>query len=601
MWWSIRKKLIFFLIAATVIPFGLANALTYYHTTEALTRKFVATGHVVIENGKADIASYLSDFSYIPTSLYFYRPLMNVFRDGVSSNMTNNQEEINRILGYLYNSRPEIEQMHLYIHNGKDSYTNYHSTLSARGYYENVLEHPYYRELSERSDFTIIEPTHEIYSYNNLSIIPNSQKNPVLSFHNVIRDIPSDRVLAFLSLDIELSRVKTILDRLYDPATEDFYLINEKGVVVYSSDEALIGTTNHQDWFTELKKGPEESQSLEWKDRDFSGVIVYDQFSEPHKDWYIVKRIPYHVLYQSARETALMNILIGMVSLVFVAFATMWVSYKFTAPINVLIANMKNVEKGEFRADFDSLGNDEFGLLGRHFKMMIAKINHLIEREYKLEIEKKSTQLSVLQSQINPHFLYNALQSIGTLALKHQAAPVYSLLTSLAKMMRYSINMQEDYVTLASEVQHAKAYLSLQKQRFDDRFDYDLRIEPEAEAIQVPKMILQPIVENCFKHGFDQWEGKAFIGIEACKRKDRLCITIKDNGIGIAQEEAARIQEGLFNDIAPKEGSVGLKNIYDRLQIYYPHEARMLIRTSEGKGFEVTMEFPLIPPRRLET
>lgn len=597
MGWSIRKKLIVFLMMAIIIPFGSAIAITYYQTTDSLNKRFVSTNRELIENGKDDITNYLQDFEYMATTVYRYTPFMNVLRDGVSSDLTNNQEEVNRILIYLFNTRPEIEQMHLYINEGKDSYTNYHSALSGRGKYENVYENPYYLQLSQSNDFTVIEPPHEIYSYNNLSLIPESQKKKVLSFHNIIRDIPADTPLAFLSIDINLSQLSAVADRLYTKEAEDFYLMNEDGVVVYSSEEKLIGTINKQEWFQQLKQAPgTTSRSLEWEDASFSGVIVYDEFSESLKDWYIVKRIPYDLLYQSARETAFTNILIGLFSLVIVVFATMAVSFKFTAPIKVLIANMKKVEKGEFQADFDSLGNDEFGMLGRHFKLMVATINDLIQREYKLEIENKSSQLRVLQSQVNPHFLYNALQSIGTLALKHKAAQVYSLLTSLSKIMRYSMNMKEDIVPFKDEIQHVKSYLTLQKQRFAERFEYELSIPGEVETVRVPKMILQPIVENCFKHGFDQLEEEAFIQIEACLQKEEtLIVTVKDNGTGVTEAKAKTIQQDLIEQI-PIDGmqgeSIGLKNIYDRLQIYYYNQAKMTIKSVENGGFTVIIEIP---------
>lgn len=586
-------------MAVTVLPSSFAIAITYFHTTRSLNDQVVSSNQEIIENGKEDITTYLEDFSYIQTALYRYTPLMNVLRDGVSNDLINNQEEINRILIYLFNTRAEIEQMHLYIHEGKDSYTNYHSALSGRGTYENVLEHPYYRKLSElqSNENTVIEPPHRIYSYNDLSVIPESQKKNVLSFHNIIRDVPYEDPLAFLSVDINLSQIESIAERLYTKGAEEFYLMNEKGKIVYSSEEDQIGKTNRQEWFEQVKKAPETRESLEWKDDHFSGVVIYDEFSGSLKDWYIVKRIPYDLLYQGARETALMNILIGFVSLVIVVLATLVVSFKFTEPIKVLIANMKKVEKGVFQADFDSLGNDEFGMLGRHFKMMIATINHLIQREYKLEIENKSAQLKVLQSQINPHFLYNALQSIGTLALKHKAVPVYSLLTSLSKIMRYSMNMKDDIVPLSDEVQHVKSYLQLQKQRFGDRFEYEFLIEPEVEAIQVPKMILQPIVENSFKHGFDQAEGPAYIQMAASLQENgRVIITIKDNGTGISQAEALKLQEdfGRSPNSSREGDSIGLRNIYDRLQIYYQNDAAMRIEGVENGGFTVTFDIPSV-------
>ncbi|MCM3655248.1 sensor histidine kinase [Metabacillus litoralis] len=596
MGWSIRKKLIIFLMVATIFPFGAAIIITYYQTTDSLNQHFVSTTHDVIEDGKEDISTYLQDLAYMTTTIYRYTPLMNALRDGVSNDIVKNQEEVKRILVYLFNTRPEIEQMHLYIHKGKDSYAIYHSTLSERGKYDNVNSHPYYFQLSQSTNFTVIEPPHEIYSYNNLSLIPNSQKKDVLSFHNVIRDIPSDHPLAFLSIDINLSKLSAIADRLYLKETEDFYLINEEGLIVYSSEEKLIGTENKQQWFQQVKRTSESSKSMGWKDTDFSGIIVYEKFTDSFKDWYIVKRIPYDSLYQGARETVLTNILVGLISLVIVLFATLVISFKFTAPIKVLIANMKQVEQGKFQANFDSLGNDEFGMLGRHFKLMLAKINDLIQRKYKLEVENKSSQLRVLQSQVNPHFLYNALQSIGTLALKHKAVPVYSLLTALSKIMRYSMNMKEDIVPLTAEIQHVTSYLTLQKQRFDERFEFELKIQKEVEDIHVPKMILQPLVENCFKHGFDQQEGKSIIQIEAyLQQNDSIYLTVKDNGKGATSEELRDIQKELFEGIREdgmQREAIGLKNIYDRLQIYYSNQVKMSVNSNEDSGFTVTIVMP---------
>jgi two-component system, sensor histidine kinase YesM len=602
--WGIRKKLIIFLLLATVLPFGTAITINYFYTTKSLNDRSVSINHDLIVKGQEELTVYLNDVAQMSSVPYRYTPFMNVMRNGVSSNLAVNQEEVRRVLAYLFNTRPEIEQMHLYIHEEKESYTNYHSRISGRAYYENILSHPYYGRLTTIEGYSLIEPPHEIYSYNNVSVIPDSQKVNVLSFHNVIRDVPLPDILGFLSIDINLSRISAIADRLYTKDVEDLYIMNEKGMIIYSSNEKEIGKENKETWFEKVKQEPAGGQSLEWKDADFSGVIVHEMFTEALTDWYIVKRIPYDVLYQGARETALINILIGIVTLVIVLIATMFVSFKLTAPIKVLIDNMKKVEKGDFEADFDSLGTDEIGMLGRHFKLMIAKINDLIEREYKLDIENKESQLRVLRSQINPHFLYNALQSIGTLALKSKAVPVYSLLTSLSKIMRYSMNMKEDIVPFISELMHVKSYLLLQKQRFDEQFEFELNVTKEVQEILIPKMILQPIVENCFKHGFDQRLEKATIQIEG-KLLDNgmVYICVKDNGVGVNEEQLNRIRQELFTGVSKEEKqreTIGLKNIYDRLQIYYANQAQMSIDSNEESGFTVTVQFPKAIQKEVE-
>jgi two-component system, sensor histidine kinase YesM len=604
MQWGIRKKLIIFLILVTVLPFGISIAITYYQTTQSLNNRFVSTNHDLIVKGEEELTVYLEDVAQMSSVLYRYTPFMNVMRDGLSQNLGPNQEEVRRALAYLFNTRPEIEQMHLYIDIGKDSYTNYHSRISGRGKYISIFSHPYYSRLTRYEGFSLIEPPHEMYSYNNISVIPNSEKKNVLSFHNILRDVPSDKLLGFLSIDINLSKISAIAGRLFTKDMEDLYIMDESGVIIYSSNQSVIGKENREKWFEQVKKESTTTKSMDWKDKQFSGVIVHDKFSAPYKNWYIVKRIPYDVLYQGARETALINILIGIVTLVIVLIATMFVSFKLTAPIKVLIDNMKKVEKGDFEADFDSLGTDEIGMLGRHFKLMIAKINDLIEREYKLDIENKESQLRVLRSQINPHFLYNALQSIGTLALKSKAVPVYSLLTSLSKIMRYSMNMKEDIVPFISELMHVKSYLLLQKQRFDEQFEFELNVTKEVQEILIPKMTLQPIVENCFKHGFDQRLEKATIQIEG-KLLDNgmVYICVKDNGVGVNEEQLNRIRQELFTGVSKEEKqreTIGLKNIYDRLQIYYANQAQMSIDSNEESGFTVTVQFPKAIQKEVE-
>ncbi|WP_231507873.1 sensor histidine kinase [Bacillus sp. UNC41MFS5] len=589
----------------TVLPFGSSIAITYYQTTKTLNNRFVSTNHDLIVKGEEELTVYLEDVAQMSSVLYRYTPFMNVMRDGLSQNLNTNQEEVRRALAYLFNTRPEIEQMHIYIDKGKNSYTNYHSRISGRAKYESIFSHPYYARLNRyNSLFSVIEPPHEMYSYNNISVIPNSEKKNVLSFHNILRDVPSDKLLGFLSIDINLSKISAIAGRLFTKDMEDLFIMDDKGVIIYSSNESMIGKENKEKWFEQVKKVSSTTKSMEWKDKQFSGVIVHDKFSAPYKNWYIVKRIPYNVLYQSARETALINILIGIVTLVIVLIATMFVSFKITAPIKVLIDNMKKVEKGEFEADFDSLGNDEIGMLGRHFKLMISKINDLIEREYKLDIENKESQLRVLRSQINPHFLYNALQSIGTLALKSKAVPVYSLLTSLSKIMRYSMNVKEDIVPFISEEMHVKSYLLLQKQRFDEQFEFEVNVSKEVQEISIPKMILQPIVENCFKHGFDQRLEKATIQIEG-KLIDNgmVYICVKDNGVGVNEEQLNRIRQELCNEGSKEEKqreTIGLKNIYDRLQIYYANQAQMWIDSNEENGFMVTIQFPMEIQKEVE-
>ncbi|PAE11210.1 histidine kinase [Niallia circulans] len=595
--WGIRKKLMIFLLLATILPFGSSIVLTYFQTIHHVNKESVAYNTELMKKGKEELGTYLEDIALMSTVLYRYTPFMNVLTQGVGENNKENMEEVRRVLAYVYNSRSEIEQMHLYINKGRDSVTNYHSRISGRGENKNIYFHPYYRRLEEsETNYSLIEPPHMIYSYNGLSIIPNSEKSTVLSLHNKIRNVPSNDILGFMSIDINLSKIDGIVNRLYKDK-EGISIINENGTVIYSSNKAVIGKKTKDKWFYKVQTNPQQN-NIKWESKDFSGVIFYENIAVQDNNWYMVKSIPYSSLYQGARATAFMNTMIALVALIMVLVITMIISFKITAPIKVLMENMKKVEKGIFVANFEAGGNDEIGMLGRRFKSMVLQINRLIDKEYKLQIENKSAQLKVLQSQINPHFLYNSFQSIGTLALKMNAVPVYTLLTSLSDMMRYSMDMREAMVPLSKELKHTQSYLSLQKQRFEDELNIILIIEPSTHEIVVPKMLLQPIIENCFKHGFSNKMEGARITIRAYTEDDDLVIIVEDNGIGVSSERLQTIHKKLYYEERRKEDkereSIGLNNIYDRLQLYYEGQASFVIDSIEKKEFTVMIRIPII-------
>jgi two-component system sensor histidine kinase YesM len=325
--------------------------------------------------------------------------------------------------------------------------------------------------------------------------------------------------------------------------------------------------------------------------------MMYDQTQAAVGGWVLVKRVPFTTLYENAFVVTKINILFGVVGLCLVILATFFVSFKITSPIRVLVRNIMQVEKGNMKVQFESLGTDEIGILGYRFKLMIEKINQLINREYKLEIENKTNQLKVLQSQLNPHFLYNALQSIGTVALKNNVPQIYTLVTQLSKIMRYGMNMDEDMVPLKKEINYIKAFLLLQKERFGDSFDYDIDVEEGAMNVSVPKMILQPIIENYFKHGFDIREGVGKIKVEGKIEQSSILLTIRDNGVGVTnsrlQEIYRHFEEGNTGEQEDKT-NIGLKNVYVRLQLYYDGLATLHMENHKDGGFKVRLMLPTV-------
>jgi two-component system sensor histidine kinase YesM len=592
---SIRYKLIIFLLLATILPLGASIVITYIYTKQSITDRTISNAYDLLSKGKKDVETYFTDITNIPLTIYQNRQFVQILENGATSFIDENQPEIARSLLNIYSARSEIKQVHLYIHQDRDDYAVYNLKVSSRGKMQAVLENDYFRKLMVSDRYFLVEPTHVIRSYNNLSEISATQKVPVISFHHKLSDVMTDRFLGIVSIDIDLQRLQSIMERLYNKQTEEIYLLDPKGAMVYASESSEIGHPNETAWYKKLLT--HRGHSFEWEDKSFKGVVVHTEMKGDFEGWQLVKRIPYSGLYRYPQEIALINIMIGGISLIVVVTMTVFISFRLTAPIKVLIASMKKVEQGDWKVDLPNLGNDELGLMGRHFTSMIDTINDLVVREYRLEIENKSNQLRVLQSQINPHFLYNALQSIGTLSLQSNAPEVYRLLTSLSSIMRYSMNMEDDVVPVSAELSHIESYLKLQKQRFGDRLSYEIEAEPDLLSSQMPKMSLQPIVENFFKHSFEDLEHIGVITVKVNRMNlDTKRIVIADNGKGVTEDELTRINLKLTQGMKLHEDradSIGMKNIYDRLAMYYGSRAVMCIANREGGGFQVTLEIPI--------
>jgi two-component system sensor histidine kinase YesM len=228
-------------------------------------------------------------------------------------------------------------------------------------------------------------------------------------------------------------------------------------------------------------------------------------------------------------------------------------------------------------------------------KDMMDRINHHIEREYKLDIENRKNQFRALKSQVNPHFLFNALQSIGAVALRSQSPNVYQLVTSLSKMMRYSIRADQ-WVLVRDEVNYIQAYLSLQKERFGNNLNVSIKLNEEIQRMKIPSMVIQPLVENFFKHCYEEGFQDAHLSIYGEIKGETLTLTVENDGSSVTLSKLQSLRENIYT--TPYTGTyshdhIGLKNIHDRLVLNYGQNAGLKLDTKQGQGFLVQLVIPL--------
>ncbi|WP_379133211.1 histidine kinase [Paenibacillus sp. sgz500958] len=313
----------------------------------------------------------------------------------------------------------------------------------------------------------------------------------------------------------------------------------------------------------------------------------------------------YKPIYQEIMATTeklnrLGTLLVVTVAVLSILLAV-WLSGSITGPIRRLVATAKQISKGRMDTKApESINNDEISILCRAFNGMIDNIQSLMAENIKsLEKDRlvKELELKMLQSQINPHFLFNTLNSIAKLAYLEGAARTSDLTVSVSRLLRYNLQKLDQAVPLREEVAHVTEYINIQKARFRDRISFVMDIDERALDGMIPCLTLQPILENAFVHGIEQLEEGAVLQLSIGYRGDTIEIEIRDNGAGMSRETVMVLLESFREDtprFAGKGQSTGLgtHNVFKRLHLFFDGEQAIEIESTEGKGTAVLFRLP---------
>ncbi|MBS4206580.1 sensor histidine kinase [Bacillus sp. FJAT-50079] len=590
---SIRNKLIVFLLTAIIVPMLMSIFVSYMYTKESLKRDFIRENANTVFQGTSSIQEYLELINHISQNVYNNIDAPSSLYQNIIAKNKNYimEKEIYQNLNSISKKSKDIVQVYLHINSNQLSY------LMIDGFFKRTNEIYPKLQSDDFSDNKIdpyIESTHMAHNYE-MNDFPYAPKDQVITIHKPIYEVPLREYLGYISIDFKLDSIKSMSDLLYSKNSEDIYLIDNKNKVIYSSKEDLIGTKLTDEWAQTLHNTQKPSGYFESESREFSGITIYETVKHGNQSWMLAKRMPNQVLYKNANQLVLINALVISVSLIIVIIATIFISLRLTSPIKELIKSIKEIKQKDMKLDINTNSTDEVGILAQTIKNMVGTIDTLFMKEYRLEIANKDNQLKALQAQINPHFIYNTLQSIGTIALQNDVPRIYDLTTSFGKMMRYNMNTSEPIVPLAKEIDHIKDYLELQKQRFKQNLIYHINLENELKDLLIPKMILQPLVENYFKHGFKQdvYPGEIWINIENQNAK-LLIITVEDNGIGMDSRKLQSVQQMLKDpQTIGKSESIGLHNVLSRIQLYFHEQAQIEISNRNPNGFKIVLSVPL--------
>lgn len=313
------------------------------------------------------------------------------------------------------------------------------------------------------------------------------------------------------------------------------------------------------------------------------------------KGWSLGIIISLNRMYEDTNRLIHLIIIFGVILLIMSILISILFSSSVVKPIRVLQKLMAKVEDGNLNSYYKITGNDEIAQLGKSFNNMLTKINDLINKVYTEQNKKRKAEFQALQSQIKPHFLYNTLDTIQWKAIEVNDFEVADMITALSNLFRISISKGKEIITLGEEIDHIKSYLLIQKIRYEDILEYTILFDESLNKCKVLKLLIQPIVENAIYHGIKNKRSKGLIEISIFKEKNDICITVKDDGIGIKAEELKIINSQL-QEIRKENNNVGfgLFNVNERIKLSYGTSYGVKISSIFGNGTEVIIKIPIV-------
>ncbi|MFE6076346.1 sensor histidine kinase [Paenibacillus sp. NPDC057886] len=389
-----------------------------------------------------------------------------------------------------------------------------------------------------------------------------------------IHDVASGELLGVIVVSIDIKFIEIVNRNLQEGLRSRFMIVDENDKIVYNVNDRLIGTL-----FRDNVRPPESLN-----------VVVTSPLSQ--QKWTTYLYMPLDELTADGKILGHNLVTLAIVLVLFAAIISIFLSHVITTPIKKLLRNIALVEKGQFEQVEHIRSRDEIGHLSVRFNKMSHELKRMVERMQQEEIEKAKAEMRALHDQIKPHFLYNTLGSVKWIASMQQADKIVEMTDALISMLRYTTRSDGTLVTIREEIDNIANYVTIQNVRYYDCIQMKYEIEDRLLDYHMPKMILQPIVENAIFHGLAELEEDGVITIRIQPRGRDIVIEVCDNGIGMDQHTIQNFMEDKLE--ADKGTGIGLHNVQRRIQLHFGKPYGIQVASQIGEGTTFTMLLPAI-------
>ena len=496
-----------------------------------------------------------------------------------NANYVNMNTSLNLALNTLV-SNDYISYISIYTRNG---FSFYHSKFNKRNALLNIKGSPDYEKMDDLEG----GPYWTTYAEDSGFFVAD-KSGPKLTMLRAIIDLNSYTVQGFMVICVDWNTIWSYVPN----AGNNAYLLADGTGRPLSVDTAyapVLDAARRED-LTLSGFFPLPDKSVVRLDGE---EYLFANSGISTSNFYVLSLMPMRFVMQDVNRGMVLFLFLALFCLLFSLFASVFTASLVTKPVKKLIGAIRSAKSGNFKSKVNFIYQDEIGELGAEYNQMVDELNLLFTRVLNLEIRNRDSEIRAMQAQINPHFLYNTLDSIYLKALNANQE-VADMIYSLSRILRLTLNRGGDLTTVRDEKSFMENYLLLQKIRFKDRFDYEFRVDPSLLGRNIPKLVLQPFVENAIVHGLDSIGRRLHIVIEGSCREGALDFAIRDNGCGIEPELLDRILNGSEKPDEGQTRGFAIRNVKERLRLYYgaSKDFRFGISSIPGEGTAVEIRIP---------
>ncbi len=561
---SIKKKLLLVLYIQILVPLVFIGFFSFKSSEEIITNKSLSYSKDILSLIELRLQDTVRNLNIISQDLSsdesIYEALMN--DDSNNINMLYSYEvgsKLNNVFLNAVMTRTEIQSMCI-VTNKKRFFIYDNNNTSDGSNIKSIVLQKY------------TEITKSAAQANGKAVWFFNTKNGVVQNSYLVRMIynrDNYKEIGLLVVEINMEFFDFVLQGLESEVMQNTTILSsDNEIIIYKNKAAL-------DKFKKVIQDiPNEKNSF--VDKKNNIFVAHTYLSEPK--WRIVTYIPLNQLYSDVETLRNRIILLCMGSILILSVVSIFMSFDMIKPINQLVKAMKGMNIDNISDSYIEIERkDELGFLHKTFNNMTKEIDHLVTWIYREQITRKEAELKALQSQINPHFLFNTLESINWMAQLNNVPEISSTVSDLSTLLEASIGRDDRLITIEEEFMYIDKYIALLKRRFEDRISLNKEVDPKVLYIKIPRLLIQPLIENAVYHGVENSRGKGIITLTASIRGELLIIEVIDNGNGISTDELIKLNKGLemdndtyFKSLSNKKNkSIGIDNVNRRIKLFY--------------------------------